>query len=110
MSRTSYGLPGLTVEEMPPVEQPVHGTIGYHVRSGKHDVTMYDWEQNLRFADRHLKDCTTCVPSPLALDSTKRRRRWLRIQRNAVAVGSGLNEILRGGAAVTRTAAQVGPG
>ena len=38
----------------PAVDQPVMGTIGYHVRTGKHDVTDFDWEQYLKFADKHL--------------------------------------------------------
>jgi hypothetical protein len=49
------GTDGLPVREMPAVDQPVHGTIGYHVRSGGHDLTEADWRQYLAFADRHLR-------------------------------------------------------
>lgn len=49
------GRPGLEVAEMPAVNQPVGQTIGYHVRTGDHDITPYDWRQYLDFADRHLK-------------------------------------------------------
>ena len=49
------GTPGLPADRWPPVGQPVHGTIGYHVRPGKHDVTPYDWGQYLDFADAHLR-------------------------------------------------------
>lgn len=49
-----FGLEGLPAKEMPPVNQPVMGTIGYHIRTGKHDVTEYDWEQYLNFADKHF--------------------------------------------------------
>ena len=50
-----FGKEGMPAAEMPGIEQPVMGTIGYHVRRGKHDVTSYDWEQYLKFADMHLK-------------------------------------------------------
>jgi (4-O-methyl)-D-glucuronate---lignin esterase len=49
-----FGLPGLGVSAWPPVDTPVGQTIGYHVRTGKHDVLPYDWTQYLNFADRHF--------------------------------------------------------
>jgi hypothetical protein len=49
-------LPGLSVKTMPGPDQPAaDGYIGYHLRTGKHDVTAWDWEQYLNFADLHLK-------------------------------------------------------
>lgn len=43
--------------KMPAAEQPINsGVIGYHLRTGKHAVTDYDWQQYLDFADRHWKD------------------------------------------------------
>jgi hypothetical protein len=49
-----FGKNGLGVDEMPPVNHPVGDAIGYHIRTGKHDVTEYDWEQYLNFAARHF--------------------------------------------------------
>ena len=52
-----FGKTGLAVDnpEMPAVNSPVGDTIGYHVRSGKHDVTRYDWVQFINFARWHFQ-------------------------------------------------------
>jgi hypothetical protein len=49
-----FGLTGVGESDWPPPDTPVGRTVGYHVRSGKHDVTPYDWEQYLDFTDRLL--------------------------------------------------------
>jgi len=48
------GKSGIGAGKMPAVDSPVSGTIGYHMRTGKHDVTAYDWQQYLEFADRTM--------------------------------------------------------
>lgn len=48
------GRKGLGTTVMPPVDTPVGNTVRYHVRTGKHDITAYDWQQYLDFADRHF--------------------------------------------------------
>lgn len=50
-----FGLKGIGTTEMPPVNHPVGDTVRYHVRTGKHDITAYDWEQYLSFAAAHLR-------------------------------------------------------
>ena len=51
-----YGLKGLEAAEMPTSNQPVQkGHIGYHLREGKHQLTPYDWNAYMDFADKHWK-------------------------------------------------------
>ncbi len=49
-----YGLPGLPAKKHPALDTPSMGTIGYHIRTGRHDVTKFDWAAYLKFADKHL--------------------------------------------------------
>jgi hypothetical protein len=51
-----FGKKGLGVADLPAVNQPVLGDgLAYHIRTGKHDITPYDWAQYLDHADRILK-------------------------------------------------------
>jgi len=49
-----FGKVGLGETDMPGVNTPVGDHVGYHIRTGKHDVTDYDWDRYLDFARRHL--------------------------------------------------------
>jgi hypothetical protein len=49
------GEKGLDTDQMPPLHRPIMNTAGYHIRAGKHDVTEYDWNQFLNFADLHMR-------------------------------------------------------
>ena len=48
-----FGLKGVEVDHQPPLNHPVGDAIGYHIRTGRHDLTEYDWIQYLGFAERH---------------------------------------------------------
>jgi hypothetical protein len=48
------GKGGLGVRERPAPDRPVGDTIGYHLRTGAHALTAWDWERYLDFADRKL--------------------------------------------------------
>jgi hypothetical protein len=58
------GRKGLGTSQMPAVDQAVMHDIGYHVRSGKHDVTEFDWDQYLAFADMHWHGGVAIKPVP----------------------------------------------
>lgn len=47
-----YGKTGLNVDRMPPPDQPVGDCVGYHLRTGRHAITAWDWAQYYDFADR----------------------------------------------------------
>lgn len=49
------GRSGLSVPAMPAPNQPVGDSVAYHLRTGPHDMTPYDWSRYLDFADRHFK-------------------------------------------------------
>ena len=40
-------------DQLPEVDHPVHQThVGHHLRTGKHNLTPYDWHQFMDFADQ----------------------------------------------------------
>ena len=50
------GADGLPADSMPAPNRPVlDGTVGYHLRTGGHDLTTYDWDRFMDFANRHLR-------------------------------------------------------
>ncbi|MEI6714485.1 MAG: acetylxylan esterase, partial [Verrucomicrobiota bacterium] len=60
-----FGKVGITSAEMPIPDRPIGNTVGYHLRTGKHDITGYDWAQYLEFADRRLRG-QTALPNSSA--------------------------------------------
>lgn len=49
-----FGKKGISTIEMPAVNQPIQNTVAYHIRTGKHDVTDYDWDQYIKWAKKQL--------------------------------------------------------
>ena len=49
-----FGMRDVGATTMPEAQKPLHtGHIGYHLRTGKHDLTEYDWNCFMDFADKH---------------------------------------------------------
>lgn len=51
-----YGRPALAEQAMPAVNTPLHDAMpGYHIRPGGHDLTEYDWQRFMDYADKWLR-------------------------------------------------------
>jgi dienelactone hydrolase len=51
-----FGLKGVGATKMPKPQKPLHtGHIGHHIREGKHNLTEYDWDRYMDFADKYWK-------------------------------------------------------
>jgi hypothetical protein len=51
-----YGFKTGLPKEMPVVDkQVIRPCMGFHIREGKHDMTLFDWQQFIRFADSYFK-------------------------------------------------------
>lgn len=49
-----YGLKGLETDTMPPPDHSIGNQIGYHIRTGVHEITPEDWRFYIAFANRNL--------------------------------------------------------
>lgn len=53
---STYGYNGLSGKQMPALDTPIFtDAIGYHIRTGDHNILLYDWTQFMNFADQHWK-------------------------------------------------------
>lgn len=50
-----YGKKGIDDLEMPRTNKPILNVVAYHIRSGEHDVTEFDWEQYINWATKFIK-------------------------------------------------------
>ena len=48
------GTAGFAGKTFPPLNQPIYGPIGFHIRPGGHDVKNFDWKQFLNFTNLHF--------------------------------------------------------
>ena len=84
-----YGKKGLVEDAWPRAEKPQQeGFVSYHMRTGNHDLTPYDWGRYMDFADRHG------WRSPSAADMDARPETWFHViggnASKAAATGSDL--------------------
>ncbi|MBQ7191202.1 MAG: autotransporter-associated beta strand repeat-containing protein [Kiritimatiellae bacterium] len=66
-----YGKRGIVGTNFPPAELPMQeGNISYHLRSGGHNLVLYDWNRYMDFVDRHGWCFTPVVDHALSFDTT----------------------------------------
>lgn len=51
-----YKKNGIATDKMPGINEPIMNSVGYHIRTGGHAVTAFDWIQYIKWAGKHLKD------------------------------------------------------
>ena len=61
-----FGKPALgNTAEMPPIGEAIHGNgAHYHLREGKHNLTLLDWTAYWDFADRTFGKPASALQSP----------------------------------------------
>lgn len=60
-----WGDPPIRAHQMPPLDQPLlSGRRGYHVRTGIHNLTPYDWQRFADLADRVWGRTSGTPPTP----------------------------------------------
>jgi hypothetical protein len=50
-----YNKKGIETDQQPRADQPVGANVRYHIRTGAHDMLLYDWMEYVKFADRYFK-------------------------------------------------------
>ncbi|MBO9620624.1 MAG: hypothetical protein J7539_16495 [Niabella sp.] len=50
-----FHLKGLGTGQMPPPDTSIGNRVRYHIRTGDHDILLFDWLQYIRFADELVK-------------------------------------------------------
>ena len=50
-----FGVQGMPVNEMPEAGKYISGEVSYHLRSGIHDQTIFDWLHYFELADRFVR-------------------------------------------------------
>ena len=56
------GAEGLAADTMPAADRPILSRIAFHLRTGAHDITDWDWDNYIRWADRYVAGSKVAAP------------------------------------------------